>query len=123
MTEEELQEAYEVATAEVFDALDAAHVALVELQNVKEEIQRQAVALGMVDPENPRQDGPGKNQAKRIEAAVVLPVENVATIHAQIVTARTLLIGTSPNVGALEEAGLYVYDWQSEFNGIIPVER
>ena len=105
MTEQELQEAYDAATAEVFEALDVAHLALVELQNVKKEIQRQAVALGMVDSENPRKDGPGKNQAKRIEAAVVLPVENVPTIHAQIVTARTLLIGTSPNLGALGEAG------------------
>lgn len=123
MTEQELQEAYDAATAEFLQALDAAHIALVDLQNVKKEIYRQAVALGMVDPENPRQDGPGKNQAKRIEAAVILPVENVATIHEHIKSARTLLIGTSPDLGALENAGLTVYDWLSEFNGIIPVER
>lgn len=123
MTEQELQEAYDAHVAEVFDALDAVHVALVDLQNVKKEIQRQAVALGMVDPNNPQQDGPGKNQAKRIEAAAVLSVDNVATLHMHILTARTQLIGTSPNVDALGEAGLIVYDWQSEFNGIIPTER
>lgn len=123
MTEQQLIEAYDAATAEVLQALDAAHVALVQLQNVKHEINRQTVELGMIDPKNPRQDGPGKNQAKRIEAAAVLPVENVASIHGQIVTARTLLLGTSPNLEALENAGLTVHNWQSEFNGIIPITR
>lgn len=123
MTEQELQEAYDAATAAILAALDAAHIAMVDLKNVQKEIYSQAVALGMVDPNNPRADGPGKNQAKRIEAAVIVPVQSVASIHDHIKSARTLLIGTSPNLGALEDAGITVYDWQSEFNGTLPVTR
>ena len=121
MTEEELIEAYNTATAEVFEALDAAHVALVQLQSVKREISNQAVALGLVGIAG--RDGAGKNQAKRIEAAAVIRVENVSTIHGHLQSARTLLIGSSPDLGALGEAGMVVYNWQDEFNGIVPVER
>lgn len=122
MTEQEnLTQAYDAATAEIFEALDAVHIALVNLQNVKRQIAGRVADLGMVGIAG--KDGAGKNLAKAVEAAALLNVENVGSIHGHIMTARTLLIGSSPNLVTLGEAGLVVYDWQSEFNGIIPVER
>lgn len=122
MTEQDdLTQAYDAATAEILEALDAAHIAIVNLQNVKRQIAGRVADLGMVGIAG--KDGAGKNLSKAVEAAALLNVENVGSIHGHIMTARTLLLGSSPDLGKLANAGLAVYDWQSEFNGIIPVER
>lgn len=119
--QEDLIQAYDAATAELLESLDAAHIALVNLQSVKRQISDAVAELGMVDKAG--RDGLGKNLAKGVEAGVLLPVDNVASIHDHLKTARTLLLGTSPNLDRLENAGLTVYNWQDEFNGTIPAER
>ncbi len=122
MTEQtELTQAYDAATAEILEALDAAHIAIVHLQDVKRQIAGRVAELGLVGIAG--RDGQGKNLAKAVEAAALLNVENVGTLHGHIMAARTALLGNSPDLGALANAGLTVYDWRSEFNGIIPVER
>jgi len=119
--QQNLIQEYDAAATEILASLDAVHVALVNLQNVKQQISCRVAELGMVDAAG--RDGPGKNLSKAVEAAVIVPVGNVASIHDHIKSARALLLGTSPNLGALEDAGITVYDWQSEFNGITPVTR
>ena len=112
-TQEDLIQAYDEATAEILAGLDVAHVAMVKLRKVKQQIGVQVSELGMIDAAG--RDGPGKNLSKVVEASVVIPVENVATIHGHIETARTLLIGASPDVAKLQEIGLIVEDWKTEW--------
>jgi len=114
-------QAYDAATAEVFQALDAAHVTLTNLQSVKRQLAARVSELGLVGIAG--KDGAGKNLAKAVEAGALLNVENVGSMHTHIMTARALLLGSSPNLGALAEAGLVFYDWRDEFDGIVPVER
>ena len=111
-TQNELVNAYDAAVSQLFEALDQAHIALVNLQAVKQEIDVQASNLGMIDPGG--HDGPGKNLAKAVEAAVFISVDKAPMIHGQIESARTLLIGPSPDVAKLQAAGLIVRDWKNE---------
>lgn len=112
-TQEQLIQAYDEATAALLASLDGAHVALVNLRKVKQEIGNQVSALGLTDSIG--RDGPGKNLSKVVEASVVIPVENVGTLHGQIEIARNVLLSSSPDRAKLQAAGLTVEDWGTEW--------
>jgi hypothetical protein len=111
--QEELIQEYDNATAELFASLDAAHVALVNLRKVKQEISDQVSELGLIDSVG--RDGPGKNLSKAVEASVIISVENYGTIHGNIEAARALLLGSSPDLAKLQAAGFTVEDWRAEW--------